>query len=297
VSVATGGAQLSFQSTAPVISDSGDAVLFLANARSASIPDALLHAAAGSLVQASIGSGGAPQFAYSASMSGDASLVAFERRPAGPPVRIYTRAMDSHHLTLMPPDPSATHPGSSALPVLSRDGSTIAYYSRQRTNQLVVVAVDLATMAAQVAPAPAVNYSHLSPPSLSANGAMVAFTTQPTGRGKSTVVVWNRALDAVTRVATGAVGSGARSPSLSADGRFVAFAGGDGQVYVTDLMTHRRKLVSGLHHVPGNGFSFQPSISADGTRVAFTSFASDLVAGDTNAASDVLVADLGAHTI
>lgn len=46
----------------------------------------------------------------------------------------------------------------------------------------------------------------------------------------------------------------------------------------------------------GNGDSSEPSISADGRYVAFTSWASDLVAGDTNKAGDVFVRDLSAGT-
>jgi Tol biopolymer transport system component len=40
-----------------------------------------------------------------------------------------------------------------------------------------------------------------------------------------------------------------------------------------------------------NSFSFEPAISADGRFVAFRSFASNLVAGDTNGSYDVFVRD------
>jgi Tol biopolymer transport system component len=39
--------------------------------------------------------------------------------------------------------------------------------------------------------------------------------------------------------------------------------------------------------VEGNHFSSEPSISGDGRYVAFQSFASNLVAGDTNGSSDI----------
>jgi hypothetical protein len=45
----------------------------------------------------------------------------------------------------------------------------------------------------------------------------------------------------------------------------------------------------------GNSDSYGPSISADGRYVTFTSYASDLVAGDTNGASDVFVYDRDTH--
>ena len=41
----------------------------------------------------------------------------------------------------------------------------------------------------------------------------------------------------------------------------------------------------------GNGYSYHPSISADGRYVAFESDASNLVSGDTNGARDVFVHD------
>ena len=40
----------------------------------------------------------------------------------------------------------------------------------------------------------------------------------------------------------------------------------------------------------GNGYSWFPSISADGRYVAFESYASNLVPGDTNDSWDVFVA-------
>jgi hypothetical protein len=46
----------------------------------------------------------------------------------------------------------------------------------------------------------------------------------------------------------------------------------------------------------GNSFSFQPSISDDGERVAFTSFATDLVSQSTTGFGDVFVRDLESGT-
>lgn len=100
----------------------------------------------------------------------------------------------------------------------------------------------------------------------------------------------------------GAQGIGdSEGPSISADGRFVAFysdaanlvagdgnAAGDG--FVRDRKAGRTKRVSvASHGTQGNDTSFPPSISADGRFVAFTSLANNLVAGDTNGASDVFV--------
>lgn len=83
-------------------------------------------------------------------------------------------------------------------------------------------------------------------------------------------------------------------PSISADGRFVAFetysslapedTNGHLDVYVHDVFTGTTELISTGPAGPGNTPSQGASISADGRYVAFTSEASNLVAGDTNAA-------------
>jgi len=100
------------------------------------------------------------------------------------------------------------------------------------------------------------------------------------------------------------------SPSSSADGRFVAFqssasnliavdANNHADVFVRDLQTDATRLVSrssGAGAPDANSDSFQPSISADGRFVAFTSFAGNLVTGDANDAFDVFVRDLDTDT-
>ena len=94
------------------------------------------------------------------------------------------------------------------------------------------------------------------------------------------------------------------TPAISADGRWVAFASsastlvagdtnGAEDVFVYDRLgrtTERVSLSSAGEQ--GNGDSFGPAISADGSSVAFESFSSRLVPDDTNGALDVFVADL-----
>ena len=93
-------------------------------------------------------------------------------------------------------------------------------------------------------------------------------------------------------------------PSISADGTKVAFsseatnldpADTDGvlDVYVKDLTTGDLALASTSDAgVKGNGSSFEPSISADGTKVAFSSVATNLDPADTDGFADVYVKDL-----
>jgi Tol biopolymer transport system component len=108
----------------------------------------------------------------------------------------------------------------------------------------------------------------------------------------------------VTRVAD----AGAGGRSISADGRFVVFAAysrrlpgnatGDAQVYRRDTLTGAIELVSrssGATGVPADKSSIEPTISADGTRVAFRTKAR-LEATDTDDLTSVYVRDLATAT-
>ena len=115
----------------------------------------------------------------------------------------------------------------------------------------------------------------------------------------------------VTRVsvssAEGQANGHSYDTAMSADGRLVAFSseaenlvagthpGPD--VFVRDRQQGTTVLVSSAGGVPGNGASTTPSISADGRYVAFQSLASNLVAGDTNAAGDAFVKNLQTGTV
>src|SRR2546421_306023 len=146
-------------------------------------------------------------------------------------------------------------------------------------------------------------------PSISANGRFVAFSSVANNlvggdtNTVSDVFVRDRKAGKTRRVSVdshGAQGNGdSFIPSISADGRFVAFysdaanlvagdgnAAGDG--VVRDPQAGKAKRVSVAPPRPqGNDPSFPPSIPADGRFVAVTSLATNLVAGDTNGASDI----------
>jgi Tol biopolymer transport system component len=93
-------------------------------------------------------------------------------------------------------------------------------------------------------------------------------------------------------------------PSISADGRYVAFSSdasnlvagdgnGWGDIFVYDRDTQQTIRVSlDSDGNQSNQGSFTPSISSDGHYVAFSSYASNLVAGDTNGAEDIFVRDI-----
>lgn len=92
--------------------------------------------------------------------------------------------------------------------------------------------------------------------------------------------------------------------SASADGRYIAYASeaynlvpgdtnGFRDVFMRDLASGTNLLVSpDPSGVSGNGISTEPAMSGDGRYVAFTSSATNLVAGDTNKVTDVFVRDL-----
>ncbi len=106
--------------------------------------------------------------------------------------------------------------------------------------------------------------------------------------------------------ANGSSDYGARHrPAISGDGHYVAFASRAGNlssddgpgwdIFVKDLHTGAVELASigrGNAAAAANGDSYQPAISTDGRYVAFTSTASNLVAGDVNDRADVFVKDM-----
>ena len=153
---------------------------------------------------------------------------------------------------------------------------------------------------------------------ISVDGRFVAFDSDAANlvagdiNGEWDVFVRDRQTSTTTRVsiATGGVeGTGSSySAAISADGRFVAFVSdapnlvtgdtnGATDVFVHDRSTATTTRVSvATGGAQANGSSFSPAISADGRFVAFASEATNLVAGDTNGASDIFVVDRQAGT-
>ena len=154
---------------------------------------------------------------------------------------------------------------------------------------------------------------HSRAPVISGDGRFVAFHSFASNlvdgdtNGHWDVFVHDRQTDATERVSldsAGDQGNGESSwPSISADGRFVAFeseasslvaddTNGYRDVFVHDRQTdatERVSLDSGGNQ--GDGHSRAPVISGDGRFVAFHSFASNLVDGDTNGYQNVFVHD------
>lgn len=150
-------------------------------------------------------------------------------------------------------------------------------------------------------------------PSITADGRLVAFMSTSNDLIANDSNMWNDIFlhDCVTGDTTlislsslGGQGNDDNySPSISADGRYVAFVSGATQlvtgdtnntsdVFVRDLATGTTTMVSRASDGSlANDWSFNPAISADGRYVAFESYASNLVTGDTNDSQDVFIHD------
>lgn len=155
-------------------------------------------------------------------------------------------------------------------------------------------------------------------PAVSDDGCRVVFESDSSNlvagdaNGTTDVFVRNRcavppstALVSVDSAGTQANGESNRA-DISADGKFVAFwsyatslvtgVSNPGQIYRRNLATGTTTLVSASVVNAGNGGNVSsdcPAISDDGSRIAFWSYASDLVSADTNGLWDMFVHDAG----
>lgn len=151
---------------------------------------------------------------------------------------------------------------------------------------------------------------------MSADGKAVAFEA-PTGTfnllpgdadgAGNDVVVRNLGAGTTAGASDPTAATGSGFPDISGDGRYAVFETGQkydatndvsagNDVYRRDMTTGAVALVSARDGLDtgGNTDGIRPAISADGTRVAFTSTSTDLDGGDGNAAvRDVYTRDVG----
>ncbi len=150
--------------------------------------------------------------------------------------------------------------------------------------------------------------------SISADGRYIAFGSSATNlvagdtNGMIDIFVHDMQTGMTTRVSVDSNGvqgnNDSHFSSISADGRYIAFmsyatnlAAGDTNgmedVFVHDVQTGMTTRVSvDSNGAQGNSSSYESSISADGRYIAFASYATNLVAGDTNGVWDVFVHDM-----
>jgi len=213
--------------------------------------------------------------------------------------------------------------GNSALSAISADGRIVAFSSDASnlvagdTNGTVDVFVH--RRSAGITRRVSVDSSGVQgngdslDPSISADGLIVAFGSYASNlvsgdrNGYPDIFVHDRSTGITERVSVDSSGKQGNSdsydPSISADGQIVAFyshatnlvasdTNGTIDVFVHDRSTGLTERVSvNLSGAEGNSQSELPSISADGQIVAFESYASNLVAGDTNGFFDIFVHD------
>jgi hypothetical protein len=151
---------------------------------------------------------------------------------------------------------------------------------------------------------------------VSADGRCVAFYSEATNlvaddtNATHDIFVHDRQLHTTERVSVSSTGAqadgGSYAPSISSTGTYVAFdswatnlvsGGTTGRnVFVHSRASHTTELVSvNSSGVQGNSSSTDPCISPDGRCVAFFSYASNLVADDTNGRGDVFLHDRKTH--
>jgi Tol biopolymer transport system component len=153
-------------------------------------------------------------------------------------------------------------------------------------------------------------------PSISADGQSVAFESYATNlvpidtNAVRDIFVWNARTNVVTAVSTGAgeIETNAESfdPVISGDGALIAFSSGasnlaPGVSGINTINVYVKKVASGQSPIlisvdPKTKKSVggsNPSISDDGSKVAFYSFASTLVADDKNNLWDIFLYDSG----
>ena len=190
----------------------------------------------------------------------------------------------------------------------STNGSPQIFRRDRQTNQTVLVSRSSGAAGAE-------GNAQSDRMSISADGRYILFESYATNlvagdtNGNSDIFLRDMQLETTTRVSVGDGGAQAnwysRESSISADGRYAAFYSeadnivtgvpglGGGGLYLRDLQTGINTLVSAT---PAGSFSYgrNPSISADGSRIAFYSNASNLVSNDTNGVWDIFVYDRNA---
>ena len=214
--------------------------------------------------------------------------------------------------------------GESRFPSISADGGSVAFFSDadnlvsegndgycdiyvrdRKTGTTERVSVSSAGKQG--------NGDPLGSPSISADGRYVAFADLSSNlvsgdtNSSPNIFVRDRETGTTEQVnvsSTGVQGNDeSEMPSISADGRYVAFTSyssnlvsGDTNnnydIFIRDQKTGTTELISvSSSGVQANSHSWEPSISADGRYVAFSSSSTNLVSGDTNSKSDVFVRD------
>ncbi|SCG72166.1 WD40-like Beta Propeller Repeat [Micromonospora inositola] len=150
-------------------------------------------------------------------------------------------------------------------------------------------------------------------PTISADGRYIAYTSWATNlvpgdeNWYSDIMLWDRIAATTTRISVSTTGGDtygeSRQPAITPDGRYVAFTStapnmttpptnNYDEIFVRDLATATTSAMSyATNGAEANSDSYRPAISADGRYVSYYSYATNLVAGDTNGRYDIFLRD------
>lgn len=233
---------------------------------------------------------------------------------------VFLKNLASGQVTLVSRDQSGEQgDASSGFPSMSADGRYIAFFSNANNlspldqnpssdifvKDVVTGSIDVISTSGEGA----ASDSFSDTPSISSDGRFVAFASAATTltpgdtNARKDIFVKDRNTGAVVRASINSEGvegnADSDAPQISGDGRIVVFSsassnfstndsGTNVDIFAKDLSTAEiRRLNVGANTEEANGSSFSPSISSDGLRAVFSSFATNLVAADTNNAIDV----------
>ena len=211
--------------------------------------------------------------------------------------------------------------GNSFNPAISADGRYVAFES-DATNLVAgdgngardIFVKDLQTGAIWCASTDAQGVfgnGGSSSPDITADGRYVVFQSDAPNlvpgdtNGAIDVFIKDIQTGAIRRASTDALGAGGNAAStsarISADGHFVTFESaatnlvpGDTNyhtdIFIKDLLTGEIQLLTGnAAGTQALGDSYRPDLTSDGRKIAYESWASNLVSGDSNNASDVFL--------
>jgi len=237
---------------------------------------------------------GVPRSAYNPTVSGDGRLVAYEssesRRGR---VDVVLADLRTGRQAAVPAPAGSS--GRLSEPRLSADGRWLAFTAAAGARSAVYLRHLRSGRVTRIS-APG---EEAWEPVPSADGASVAYTASH--RGRARVLVRDVRAREAEAVPTPWGEGLAFEPSLAGDGRRVAFVARpladprSTQVFLHDRDTGALELVSradGPAGAPGLGAASHPALSADGSRLAFTSDAWNLSPGKCNSARGIFVRDV-----
>jgi Tol biopolymer transport system component len=329
VSVSTDGTPANGRSYAPAISADGSLVVFESIASNLVAGDNnngsdiyLRDLTASTTTRVSVSGDGADanSASYRPSISGDGAFVAFCSRASN---LVAGDQDNSSDLFLWQRSTTSltrvTVAGTSSGPLdgcertaIDDDGGVVAF-SALTAGQSNVYTYDRAHSATTPVTSAADGSSGMSGLAISGDGKLVAFDSMATNliAGDSNrsrdVFVRNVGANSTARASVRSDGSqlpadsGTSGVGISRDGRFVVFgstaegvvpgdSNGSEDVFRRELATGKTTIVSvSATGRPEDGPSYAPAANSDGSAVAFTSLATDIVSADSNSTPDVFL--------